>query len=965
MYCFFQRQGKESPWEMTLASDRHRIVSEVRPAFTTILDLSKVPDDNDWSTVRYAGPLYFDFDADGDLELVCNQFKSFLGKLDAELGFDIEQAKLFCSGSKGFHAEIPQECFIPKVPATGTSWLAYIYREMAQSLMVDTLDLNVYTGKRGRQWRTPNVKRENGCYKVQISVEEALSMDPDLYLQVIQEPRPGIEPTPPSCNAQFAMLFTRSKDKVVTHMRGRKRRMEVANKVLDPWRKAKKTPPTIEKLMAGECVAANAGFQALAMQLSIYATSVDMPLAEFLDRCRGLCENHVSDSSRYGTPDRRRGELTRMYEYMAENALYEFDAGPIVRLLKPGTEATDLGVLSEKDHDTKDEPAEGDPEVVVDPEVDIHSSIRAGVKMNRQGIFVSREGGNDSICRASFSEISPLVNVEDGEFRGYDAVLNLPTGAPKRVSIEADAFTSSSNMRKFMAGHRVAYQGNDAQTMAIHDILLRKTEMTIPVYTYPREGLFFISHPDAPEVKVGIYLTQNEFRSTIPEGDPLYFRLQYKPSQAQSSYKIDLHRARALEPEDAVHLKDLFKFNRPDVVSSMLGWFVAAHFRSAYLLEMKQFPLLQVYGEAGSGKSQTVMMLANLHWASPDTVSIKSAMSCTPFVIDTHFSTSTSAPCIIDEYKPRELKKAPGGKFEKIKDGMKMSYIGGEIGGRGTINKNATNPMSVIANKATAPVVFMGEAVESETAIAERCVMAGLSQQFQTRLRKDAFWRLQNNTAPVSALGRNIMDNGMYLDLGKFRAEVSALRDELSRNVPRTSEGRPTLPERVIYNQAVVIHGLMTLRKILGMTFGSTFDEDCDTLIKVAHGFHAQTESSPMRSASRSEASKLLGRVAMLSRRSDTPYAMLPNKDYLIGDGWVDVRIDRAYDQYRLYCAAVHETPLFDSLDSFVNALTIYSPVTDFNCVSSDLWDETVAEQVVRFSIQKLNESGVTNFRDR
>jgi len=44
---------------------------------------------------------------------------------------------------------------------------------MAYKLYVDTLDLRVYSAKRGRMWRTPNVQRENGKYKVPISLGEA------------------------------------------------------------------------------------------------------------------------------------------------------------------------------------------------------------------------------------------------------------------------------------------------------------------------------------------------------------------------------------------------------------------------------------------------------------------------------------------------------------------------------------------------------------------------------------------------------------------------------------------------------------------------------------------------------------------------------------------------------------------------------------------------------------------------
>ena len=163
-FFFYQIEGKESKWCEGLADRRANIIADIQPAFSTVLDLSGVPADNDWAKVKYKGPFYADFDAGDDLPFVCDQFKSFLGKLDAEMDFDLTQARLYASGGKGFHIEIPQECFIPKLPKDGTAWLPYIYREMSQALIVDTLDLNVYTGKKGRQWRTVNVKRDNGCY---------------------------------------------------------------------------------------------------------------------------------------------------------------------------------------------------------------------------------------------------------------------------------------------------------------------------------------------------------------------------------------------------------------------------------------------------------------------------------------------------------------------------------------------------------------------------------------------------------------------------------------------------------------------------------------------------------------------------------------------------------------------------------------------------------------------------------
>src|SRR6185312_14308622 len=219
-------QGKESKWELESADNRASIIAKVRPAFATALDLTAVPENSDWSKVCYRGDLYFDFDADDDLPFVIEKFKDFLAKITSEYGFDLAQASIFLTGKKGLHCTIPQACFMPKVPPNGTPHLAYIYRAMAEAMVVDTMDLSVFTGKRGRQWRTPNVLRENGTYKVPVTVDEALDLDEATYLELIKTPRHVPDPTPPTCNVALSMLFERSKEKVTQQQRGRKKRLE-------------------------------------------------------------------------------------------------------------------------------------------------------------------------------------------------------------------------------------------------------------------------------------------------------------------------------------------------------------------------------------------------------------------------------------------------------------------------------------------------------------------------------------------------------------------------------------------------------------------------------------------------------------------------------------------------------------------------------------------------------------------
>lgn len=977
-YFFYQQQGKESAWKLDSADNRASIISTLRPVFSTVLDLTTIPDDGDWSKVRYRGPLYFDFDAEGDLELVCEQFKHFLLKINDKLDFDLTQARLYATGSKGFHAEVDQQCFMPKLPPTGTAWLAYIYRAMAESLMVDTLDLSVYTGKRGRQWRTPNVRRENDCYKVSLSLEEAMGMTPELYLELIKEPREQHSVTPPSQNSKFAVLFHNSKEKVVTQMRGKRKRQAAANVVLDPWKKAKQTPPTVEGLMDGTLVAQGAGFQELAMQLSIYATSVEMPLDQFLDRCKGLCANHVSDSRRYGTPEKRREELSRMHSYMAESSLYDFDVGPLRKLVKSAHLMADLGVVDTEDSgDTpaKDntpasvdegEGAEGGGEQAASPTIDadMHRGLRKGFYMNADGMWKRNGENTEPICRATLRNVESFFDVDNQKFLGYEFDVVQKGVKTFRTMLAADAFTSATTMKRFFVNHQVGFQGGDFEVMSLMDVMAEKAKRGGRVYVYPREGFMIINNPHvAQKEPVKVYLTQSTFISSIAEDDPSYFRLRYRPTQATSSYDIDIHNAPELDDSMEGALHDLFSFTRDDVAADLIGWFVAAHYRSVFLYLFNQFPLLQIYGEAGSGKSQTVWMLAHMHWYAKE-ISVKSSASCTPFAVDSHASSSTSAPFILDEFKPRELKLQGRGKYEKLKDMMKASYIGGDIGERGTLNKGAENTLSVVKSRATAPVVFMGEAIEMESAIIERCVTVNLTKQHQTKQRAMAFDRLHSNGEALSALGRDIVQLGFSLNLEGMRQEVRAIQAEIEKGMPTLDdESQKRAAPRMIFNRAVVIHGLRTLRHVLHRRFGDRFDAPIDTLLATRSGTMATAESSVVAMHSMSEISKVMNRVALLSRDRDTPYEMRPDTDYQVGDGWVEVRVEKAYDQYRRYCATIHDTPLFDSIESFTYALLSYAPCVDKVCAVSGIRVDGSSERIVRLNLKKLSKEGVQTFR--
>lgn len=343
---FFWQQTPKSVWLVAPASERESIVQEHRPPFCTVLDV-----DNDFThdltadehaALKYLGNFYVDLDGDDDLDEVIAQFKKLLSKLEA-LGLSLAQCHLAATGGRGFHIEIPLACMMPTVPQGGIVGLPGIFRELAQALYVETLDLRVYSAKRGRAWRVPGIERENGLFKVPLTPDEALSMTPERYSELCSTPRYLVPPDAPTLNSALARMFSNARDKASA----KKSRARVAGKVAAALKKRFVTlgyplPPSLLGLASGRTPAREgAGFNQIVMQLSTVAVAMGVTEDQLVDLCAGFIQNHIGDGSRYSTPRKRENELRKMHSYM-EDSPYDPSIGGIRSILPKNANCADL-----------------------------------------------------------------------------------------------------------------------------------------------------------------------------------------------------------------------------------------------------------------------------------------------------------------------------------------------------------------------------------------------------------------------------------------------------------------------------------------------------------------------------------------------------------------------------------------------------------------------------------------------
>ena len=101
-------------------------------------------------------------------------------------------------------------------------------------------------------------------------------------------------------------------------------------------------PPSLERVMAGEVVSEGVGFHHIALQVAITANALGKTEEQVLQACEGLIQNHVSDGPRYGTPAKRRAEISRLFTYTQDNPCYEYSRDAVRRLVPIGTPTPDL-----------------------------------------------------------------------------------------------------------------------------------------------------------------------------------------------------------------------------------------------------------------------------------------------------------------------------------------------------------------------------------------------------------------------------------------------------------------------------------------------------------------------------------------------------------------------------------------------------------------------------------------------
>ena len=946
-FYFFYQQEPKSVWIPALADERANILRTKKPALATVLDVDSAFDTDmtadEQNSVRYRGPLYWDMDSE-DLPTAIEQSKKLLTLIQSH-GVDLNMLRCYLTGGRGVHILMDQVIFMPKVPPTGTTHLPTIFKEMVHSIAyVDDVDMRVFSARKGRQLRCANYKRENGLYKVSVTPEELLSLTAEQYVELCSSPRNEMPVEPPKFNPDFGLAFCLARDKVekaVAKQRTKKAGTDQLKKYEGQW------PTTFEGILHGVTIKPGVGWNNISMQLAITASALGMTEEKLLTDATGVLENHEGDASRYNTPSKRRRDLRDMFRYVSGNPCYEFSVGGVLSLLIPEVRANADIAMGEwvPDQPAHDQPAPGqapaDGSTKSEPPLEVSDALR----ISNKGIFAKSDDGYKNICELGLQ--NPIImGPTTGEFLGYELTVNCDREKPVKRFLSMGHLASRAQLNSWALDMGAAMRGTDQHVGLLVD-LLRKTK-TGRVFTVEREGVDLVTPPTARSTNDDdIVWAAVDGVQCLREGISYRFHGIHSP---EGFFKSDLMHADDLSLKDEGMINDLLSINTDRNLAKLIGWFSAAFLTQLIRKKFRRFPSLQVYGQAGAGKSMTMILLNHLHYSMREPKQLAVAGQ-TQFPIIVAVATSASIPVVFEEVKRRQLNKHT---LDFLQNILRSNYTADQLSRGGLTRDRAAKEMTVTDFQNGAPVAFVGEALEDQSAILERCVVVAMTK-VDKEGKKEPFERCLAEAEKMGRIGKALAIAAVTMDRDWLNDTVNAHYKHITSLVAKRLADDASRPA---FNLAVVLTGLEFMRRTIGRVFGTRFDERFEELTNSILDNVMDSIPSNM-----SEASRVLDTMAHLSRNEDDSVVLLNGRDYFLKEERIEIKLRNVFERYVRYQRSLGLEVLFDSYNAFQTAMLNYGGMTERSCPNSPLYDSPRAV-VVEFSLPYLDQENVNSFKE-
>jgi hypothetical protein len=881
MFRFYQEDEKSVFKAIVDGADVEAQAKAMGAKKLTILSVSELIDEHtNKDLLSYKGPLYFDIDCKEDLQSAIDSTRRLVSSL-LDRGTEEADIHLYCSGSKGLHVLVSQKAFSN---GRATKRLPTIYKEMAKKLFVTGLDYSPYASGHGNAFRIAGMQRYDGNYRTPITHEELADMDAIAYKDLCAEPRDYRHPEfVNKLSTQMELLYEGAKQEA------NRKPSPVIGASNSALKKIAVEPPNcINDIAEFKKIATDKSVNYLVMQFAIWAARAEVEPAVYRPVLEMLAQNSATKNTNAAS---RIEELESEISYMRATPNYEFSCGGMRSALVS-------------------RPCEGCP-------IECNTSSMAG---NGDSMGVARKAdgfyllGKEKDTRITTFTLSPTAVVVDYPQDG-SAPRRLGTlvtvegldGPSGEIMFRETGWQSASSFKAEMSGlGALAVVGGDDNVQRIKHLIYTEAANVMneikQVYT------------------AGVHLEQHKNGLLATYVEPSY---SLNSMNLEDTYRLqgqmicpphlkDIPMCKKGDKEADKAMAALCAANHPLDLAHIVGWFAAAHLKEHLRVIYSQFPLLQIWGSAGSGKSKTVELLANLCGIDSSVDAAISVSSITPYAVLMYAGSSTTVPRIMEELNKSKMRIA---NYNAVTEILKSAW-GSEAHARGTLSSRRDAGRaggSVTTIPVTGPCVTIAEQTIEVPAVEERSIKVLLTKSRREGCEAN-YWIAREGSEKLREISKFLVMSALLTPLEEVKQQMEIIRPLM----PKQFEDRPR------YSHAVIQLGLNWLHNCL---LQLDLPDSCaavKNLIDIHLGEMAKVAEEAKSKAVRSEIDSVIetmGYMAMLSSKTEAPSQkhLEYGVHFTVTEDHIIVEPSMAYIMYKRFKNNFErETPVINSVAQFV-----------------------------------------------
>lgn len=905
MNYFLQfRPDKKEPWRMYTEEQLEKAELPGPPAFKTVLMVDQNPEDvtekglNAVETVLYMGPMYFDFDDADDIDHVLSDVNAVIDYLMNKLDIPADYIHCWLSGGKGVHITIPAQVFGVKKP---TKFLPMIYREIMLTVLKGagltspcSLDESVYSCGRGRMWRCEGVARpSSGTYKVGTTPNELADMNSEEYHSIVASPRPPLARPEPGKSMSYAKAEQLLKSARVAATRKVKAMSEACVVPREAMREWEGIPGCIEKLIT-DGDSGNSNWNQAAMQLAAYiaARYEKSEEKEYMELLVRPFVKNVESSSRPSETERLKhvqGQLHRTF-----SGSIKFAPGALIATI--GTPCRQCPIC-------RSDVASGETSQA---EVgNYNSAVR--IRWDTSGYYLVGEDSSRQLTNFTFWPSKEIFELEQYTTEAghtawrhterkelYGKLIVDGHSDVIEIDIKEKAWASKRDLIQAIKGRNAAVYGGDGEIQKMLVALMkfsRDKAEDKELEKMIRANVCGVVFERGDKGTIAHYVEAGNAITNLGGRSP--YRFSGNPRQSPAL--INASNPLPNDEQLATAMKALCNVNEPVQVALILGWFASCHFREHIQFDEPQFPLLNIYGNAGAGKSCLAMLIAMINGIDYTKAEFQNVEVGTMFPLTQFVSSSTTVPRLIEEVNPVQL---GNNRYGQILGLLKAAWSHSPIQ-RGRIGGD--RELTVSEDRVSAPLVYTSEQSALAPALRSRTVEVRLqAKALQNQHYRDSYKVAVKNRSALLRMARALVT----VALGTSPTAIGKIMDSKASLIHKGMEDRPRWSMQCVLTGLHMLIQTMTDFEVGGVEEVQRLES---SLIAYLGGRVTEVE----RGKSASEVDRVLGSMNIMADDTfDERIRLLPGKHYWRQGDSVYLVLQSCVPRYHSYCKSIGDIPV-------------------------------------------------------